>query len=240
MLNIAHRGFKSKYPENTKIAFEEAIKIGADGMEFDVHLTKDKEVVIIHDERLDRTSDGKGLIMDHTLAELKKLSMSNLYEDLERQEIMTLEEYFDLVKGLEFVSNIELKNSIYPYEGIEDRVNSIVKDYNMEENVIVSSFDHDSVMKFKSINKNIKCGLLVDCNLYKPWDYMKNLGIEYYHPSAYLVNEEIVSKLRDENILVNVWFGSEPHSFERIINLGVNGIITDYPDEINKLKNLGE
>ena len=238
MLNIAHRGFKSKYPENTKIAFEKAILEGADGAEFDVHLTKDNKVVIIHDERLDRTSDGNGLVMDYTLKELKTLSMSNLYKDLQRQEIMTLEEYFDLVKDLKFVSNIELKNSIYPYYGLEEIVNSIIKDYNMEENVIVSSFDHNSIIKFKSLNKNIKCGLLVDCNLYKPWDYMKNLGIEYYHPSAYLVNEEIVTKLKEENILVNVWFGSEPHSFERIIKLGVNGIITDYPDKIKNLLNL--
>ena len=73
MLNIAHRGFKGAYPENTMLAYEKAIEVGADGIEFDVHLTKDSELVIIHDETLERTTDGKGLIKDKTLQELKKL-----------------------------------------------------------------------------------------------------------------------------------------------------------------------
>lgn len=235
MLNIAHRGFKSKYPENTKIAFERAIELGADGMEFDVHLSSDKEVVIIHDERLDRTSDGKGLISDFSLKDLKKLNMSNLYKDLDRQEIMTLDEYFDLVKDLDFVSNIELKNSIYSYEGLEERVSSIIKNFKIEDKVLVSSFNHNSVLEFKEKNRNVKCGLLVDCVLYKPWDYMKDLGIEYYHPSAYLIDKDTVVKLKENGILTNVWFGSEHHDFQRIIDLGVNGIITDYPDEIKEL-----
>lgn len=235
MLNIAHRGFKSKFPENTKIAFEKAIDVGADGVEFDVHLTKDRKVVIIHDERLDRTSNGKGLVKDFTLEELKKLNMSKNYENIKTQEILTLREYFQIVKDLNFITNVELKNSIYDYKGIEEEVNKIIKEFNLEKNVIISSFNHDSVMKFKEINHKIKCGLLVDCKLYKPWEYMKDMAIEYYHPSAYLVDEELVYNLRNEGIYVNVWFGNEPHNFQRLIDLGVNGIITDYPDEIKIL-----
>ena len=78
MLNLAHRGFKSRFPENTKIAFLKAIDVGADGVEFDVHLTEDRQVVIIHDETLDRTSDGKGLVKNHTLKELKRLNMAKI------------------------------------------------------------------------------------------------------------------------------------------------------------------
>ena len=72
MLNLAHRGFKSRFPENTKIAFLKAIDVGADGVEFDVHLTKDRQVVIIHDETLDRTSDGKGLVKKSHFERTKK------------------------------------------------------------------------------------------------------------------------------------------------------------------------
>lgn len=235
MLNIAHRGFKSKFPENTKIAFEKAIDVGADGVEFDVHLTKDREVVIIHDERLERTSDGKGLVKDFTLSELKKLNMSKLYDNVKTQEILTLREYFQMVKDLDFITNVELKNSIYDYEGIEKEVNNIIKEFDLERRVIISSFNHDSIIRFKNLNDRIKCGLLVDCKLYKPWEYMKKMEVEYYHPSAYLVDEELVYNLKNEGVLVNVWFGNEPHSFKRLINLDINGIITDYPDEINKI-----
>ena len=79
MLNIAHRGFKGAYPENTMLAYEKAVETGADGIEFDVHLTKDGELVIIHDETLERTTDGKGLVKDKTLYELKKLNASKGY-----------------------------------------------------------------------------------------------------------------------------------------------------------------
>lgn len=235
MLNLAHRGFKSRFPENTKIAFLKAIDVGADGVEFDVHLTKDRQVVIIHDETLDRTSDGKGLVKNHTLKELKRLNMAKNYENIEPQEMLTLREYFELIKDVDFITNIELKNSIIEYPDIEKEVNEIIKEFNAQRRVIISSFNHKSVIKFKNLNENIKCGLLEASKLYKPWEYMKNMGIEYYHPLGYLVDEELIYNLNQEGILVNPWFGSEDFDYNKIINLGINAIITDYPNKIRLL-----
>lgn len=115
MLNIAHRGFKGVYPENTMLAYEKAVETGADGIEFDVQLTKDGELVIIHDEDLERTTDGKGLVKDKTLHELKKLNASKGCPYCEVQTTPTLREYFDFAKDKDIITNIELKTSIITY-----------------------------------------------------------------------------------------------------------------------------
>ena len=178
MINFAHRGFKGQYPENTMLAFRKAIEAGADGIELDVHLTKDNELVIIHDEKLDRTSDGSGLVKDKTLAELKKLNLSKLYPDYQIQEIPTLAEYFDFAKDLDITSNIELKNSIIDYQGIEKEVCKLINDFGIKDKIIISSFNHDSLVRVKEIDKNISCGVLESSRLYKPWEYVKELGME--------------------------------------------------------------
>ena len=121
MLNIAHRGFKGKYPENTMLAFEKAIEAGADGIEFDLHLSKDGELVIIHDESLERTTDGKSLVCEKTLEELQKLNASKLYPGCEIQRIPTLREYFEFAKDKQKITKIGLKNSSIDYEGIEEK-----------------------------------------------------------------------------------------------------------------------
>ena len=144
MINFAHRGFKGRYPENTLLAFKKAIEVGADGIEFDVHFSKDGELVIIHDETLERTTDGQGLVKEKTLKELKNLNASKLYPEIKQQEILTLREYFDFAKDLDIMTNIELKTSIITYEGIENEVYKLIKEYNLGEKIIVSSFNHNS------------------------------------------------------------------------------------------------
>lgn len=235
MLNIAHRGFKSKYPENTEIAFKKAIELDIDGIEFDVHLSKDGEIVIIHDEFVDRTSNAKGLVSSYTLDELKKFNFANLYSELNKETIMTLQEYFELVKDKDIVSNIELKNGILPYDGLEDRVYDTIKQYHMEEKVIISTFNHNSIVKMKKIAPSIKCGALVENIMYRPWDYLKELGVECYHPYAYQLNKYTVDELHKKGYEINCWYYSYNFGFEEAINLGLDGIITDYPDVIRDI-----
>ncbi len=143
MINFAHRGFKGKYPENTMLAFNKAIEAGADGIEFDVHLSKDGEIVIIHDETLERTTDGSGLVGEKTLDQLKNLNASKAYPDYQVQRILTLSEYFDFAKDYDIITNIELKTSIIDYPGIEEKVYKVIKEYNLAEKVIISSFNHN-------------------------------------------------------------------------------------------------
>ena len=120
--NFAHRGFSGKYHENTLLAFEKAVEAGADGIELDVQLTKDGEVVIIHDETIDRTTDGKGFVADYTYDELKKIDASYIYKNhYGFNKIPTLKEYFTLIKDTKIITNIELKTGINEYLGIEKK-----------------------------------------------------------------------------------------------------------------------
>ena len=113
MKNFAHRGFSGKYPENTMLAFQKAYEAGADGIELDVQLTKDGQVVVIHDEKVDRTTNGTGLVRDYTLEELRKLDASYIYTgEMGFNPIPTFEEYCAWVAGTDLVTNIELKTGI--------------------------------------------------------------------------------------------------------------------------------
>ncbi|WP_416334827.1 glycerophosphodiester phosphodiesterase [Anaerococcus sp. DFU013_CI05] len=230
MINFAHRGFKGKYPENTMLGFEKAIEAGADGIEFDVHLSKDGHLVIIHDETLDRTTDGNGLVCEKTLEQLQKLNASKLFPDFEVQKIPTLREYFEFAKDKDIITNIELKTSIIDYPGIEGKVYDLIKEYKLDEKIIISSFNHNALVKFKEIAPHIKCGVLESSRLHKPWEYVKNLGMEYYHPMNFVVNKEIAEKFAENNIGLNIWFGKADYDYSIYLPCKPSGLITDYPD----------
>ena len=235
MLNLAHRGFRSQYPENTMIAFEKAIDAGACGVEFDVHLTKDNEIVIIHDERVDRTTDSVGRVCDFTLKELKKINASNGFNM--NVTIPTLREYFEFAKGKDILTNIELKTGVYWYDKIENLVCDMIEEYSLRDKIIISSFNHNNLLKVKEIDKDYKCGALVESWILEPVDYLLKYGFEYYHPNAYGVDKALVDSLHKNGIGINVWYGREFYNYEKMYELGVDGIITDYPDIITNLIN---
>lgn len=234
MLNFAHRGFKSKYPENTMLAFKKAIDANCDGIEFDLHLTKDKELVIIHDETLLRTTGVKGYVRDFTLEDLKKLNASYGYENL-KEKIPTLREYLDFVNKSDIITNMELKTGIYTYPGIEEEVYLLLKEYNYIDRVIISSFNHESVIRMKDLDDKIKTAFLEESFLIKPWEYLKKYEIDYYHPLIQTVSKELVEKCHENGIKINPWYGKEKYDFKKAISLGIDGIITDYPDIIDSL-----
>lgn len=234
MLNIAHRGFSGHYPENTMLAFRKAVEAGADGIEFDVHLSKDGEIVIIHDERVDRTCNGTGRVQDFTAQELANLNAGKLF-GLEAEGVPTLAQYLEFIQDKNIITNVELKTGVYEYRGIEQKVYDLLKKFQVLDKVIISSFNHESILRMKEIDREIPCGLLVDSWLIEPWNYVKEVGVEYYHPSAYGMRKEVVQQLQEEGIGVNVWFGKEPLAFEKVIATKVDAIITDYPDQIREL-----
>ncbi len=232
MLNIAHRGFSGKYPENTMLAFEKAIEAGADGIEMDVHFTKDGELVIIHDELIDRTTNGKGYVVDYTYDELSKFDASASFTGTYGfNKIPTLREYFELVKPLpDFITNIELKTGINEYSGIEKAVLDLIAEFDLEDNIIISSFNHFSVMRAKAINPNIKCGYLTESWIYDFGAYTKARGIECVHPLYLSLNEESVSEIKKNGIQINTWTVNKPEDVERLYNLGIDAVIGNFPD----------
>lgn len=232
MLNIAHRGFSGKYPENTMLAFEKAIESGADGAELDVHLTKDSEIVVIHDERIDRTTDGKGFVADFTYEELSKFDASAGFAGVYGfNKIPTLREYFELVKPVAgFITNIELKTGINEYPGIEKAVLDLIDEFELEDRIIISSFNHYSVMRTKAINPRIKCGFLESSWIYNFGEYTKTRGIECVHPMYLSLNEGSVSEIKANSIQINTWTVNDEESVEKLYDLGIDAVITNYPD----------
>lgn len=229
-LVLAHRGASKIAPENTAAAFQKALQMGADGVEFDVHLTKDKKLVVIHDERVDRTTDGSGYIKDLTLRELKKLDAGSYFSQrFSGERILTLEEALESVRSSKLI-NIEIKNIIIKYKHIEKEVISIIKKMKLESKVICSSFNHYSIAMIKQLSPEIKTGLLYVSRLYKPWIYAKRMGVEAIHPQYYSLSSDIIIHCHKDNIKVHVWTVDDKNTLKQMIYKGVDAVITSYPD----------
>lgn len=233
---ICHRGYSGRYPENTLLAFRKAIETGADGIELDVHLTKDGKVVVIHDERVDRTSDGTGFVKDMTLRELQRLDASG--GKSAPQRIPTLEEYFSLAVPAKLRTNIELKTGLFDYEGLEERVWDIVRAFHQEDRVIFSSFHAQSLLRMKSIAPEAPCGLLCSGQLADPCSTLRELGLQAFHPWFLRVTGPMVRRMKDSGLEVNPYTPNDPATLTWLLSLGVTSVITNYPGQAMALRRL--
>ncbi len=231
VLIIAHRGASGYAPENTIIAFRKAIEMGADGLEFDVHLSKDRHLVVCHDEKIDRTTNGKGYIKDLTLKELKQLDVGSWYsKEYHNEKIPTLEEVIELTKEYDILLNIELKNGIISYDNLEEKVIDVIRKNNIEKNVIISSFNHYSIKKIRKLDSGIETGILYVAGMVDPWLYAKYLGVDAIHPIYYSISPKVIEGCENSNIKINTYTVNNKEHIKAIAKLGVNGIITNYPD----------
>ncbi|SFJ05644.1 glycerophosphodiester phosphodiesterase [Thermoflavimicrobium dichotomicum] len=234
--NVAHRGFSAKAPENTLAAFEWAIKAKADGIELDVHLTLDGEVVVIHDETLERTTNGKGWIKDLTLTELKQVSSGKWFADeFQAERIPVLSEVLELISGSDLWLNIELKNHIVMYPGLEEAVIREVERFGMENRVVLSSFNHYSLVHIQRYRPKLSLGALYDGHLYQPWLYAKALGVSAIHPFYTAATEEVVTHCHQHGILVRPYTVDQIEEMKRLMEIKVDAIITNVPDQLNQL-----
>lgn len=228
---IAHRGYSKLFPENTMLAFQEANAFDIAGIELDVQLTKDGQVVICHDETIDRTSNGKGFIKDLTLTELKAFSFYGAFEyqfaKNEHIQIPTLEEFFQWFKPLDIMVNIELKTNILRYDGLVEKVNDLIQDYKLTDRVVLSSFQHHTMNMAKSINTDLKTGLLTMNGTLKPGDYTAHHGHDYYHPFFMSLEPEDIGNLMDNNIGINTYTVNKAEDIQKMIHTGVTNVITD-------------
>ena len=231
---FAHRGYSGKYPENTMEAFRGAFAAGADGIELDVQLSKDGQLVIIHDETLDRTTTGKGYVKDYTLSELKQLDASGkLFSGL---QLPSFEEYCEWVKNTPLITNIELKTSIVYYEEIEEKTAEMVKAFRLEDRVIFSSFNHLSIVRMKQLLPECPVGALVEHDdLRNAGYYCSKFGFDYYHPDGSLFTKENAENCRKHGVGVNVWTVNDLKMFENMADWGVDGVITNYPKVLAEL-----
>ncbi|MCQ2470825.1 MAG: glycerophosphodiester phosphodiesterase [Clostridia bacterium] len=235
--NIAHRGFSGKYPENTMLAFQKAIEVGADGIELDVHFTKDKELVIIHDETIDRTTDGTGEVESFIYEELSKFNAYGRFEgQFDFQKIPTLREYFELVKPVEgFITNIELKTGINEYPGIEEAVLKLIDEFSLRDRIIISSFNHFSVMRFKAIAPDVKCGFLEESRIIDFGAYAKKYNVEFVHPLYKCLTKDVFEEIYSNGIGINTWTVNDEDSVRFLAQNNVDAVIGNFPDMAGKV-----
>ncbi len=232
----AHRGASGYYPENTMSAFQEAVKQKADGIELDVHLTKDGYLVVCHDETLNRTTNGKGFIKQYDLYELKQLDAGSWFDKkFKGEKIPLLEEAIDLVKKSNMELNIEIKAGSIFYPGIEEKVLKMIDKYGIRDKVIISSFDHYSLVKIKSMDKDIKTGILYSEALYRPTDYLKTTGANALHPNYITLTKDIVEEAHSLGVEINTYTVNKEEHIRMIKAMNVNAIITNYPDLAKKI-----
>lgn len=234
----AHRGASAYAPENSMEAFKLAIEMHADGIELDVQFTKDRQLVVIHDETIDRVSNGYGKVVDYSLEELRRFDFNNGFSEYKDIKIPTLKEVLELVKQTNMILNIELKTGVNFYEGIERRVIELVECEGMSDRVIYSSFNHESVIRVKSINSSAKTGFLYCDGIYDVASYAKENQIDAIHPSVNNMQyPQLVEECKEGNIKIHVWTVNSVDDMRRMCELGVDAIITNYPDQAYEVVN---
>ncbi len=219
MKKIGHRGASGYEPENTLISFKKAIYFNADGIELDVHLSSDGQLVVIHDETIDRTFNGKGAVKELTALELKKYG------------IPTLIEVFDLVHRRCFI-NIELKG-IGTTKPVNDLINHYISDKKWEiTDFLVSSFDWNMLEEFHLVNPKIRIGVLTEESIEAALAFSKKVKAFSIHPDYVLLSKENVALMQKNGFEVFPWTVNSEEDIQKIKSFNVNGIISNFPDRI--------
>ncbi len=231
LLIFAHRGASKIAPENTLVAIQKAIEFGADYSELDVFQTKDGEIVLMHDEDLERTTGKKGKIWEYTLAELKNMEVGSWFSaEFNGEPIPTLQEAIALARG-RIRLNIEVKISDHETD-IVRKVIDIVRTENFIKDCMITSFDHDAIHMVKELAPEVFAGFIFDED-YKGDVFGGNWDALCCNRK--LANRVMAKKAKRKGKKLFVWTVNEPREMEKILDLGVDGIITDVPDVLREI-----
>ena len=227
----AHRGASGYAPENTLEAFELAAKMGAAGVELDVHVCKSGEVVVAHDETIGRVANGEGYIKDMTLKELKALHFNRTHPEYKDARIPTLEEVYQLLAPTGLGVNVELKTGYIDYPKLEEKCIAIAARAGMTSKVLYSSFNHRSLLSVKKIAASLPCGMLYELVMINPWEYASQNGMNALHPHlSELRFADLVQNAHNAGLEVNPWTVNSVEEITQCFEAGADRIITNYPD----------
>ncbi len=242
---IAHRGANKVAPQNTLDAFKRAVQFKANGFETDVHMTKDGIPVLCHNYTVNKTSDGKGNISASSLEQLKRLDFgSYFHHSFKGTKIPTLDEFLKLsAKAKIKVLNIEIKSPLNKDYSIVDKILEAVKAHELFESLLISSFDPDLLVYAKDVDENCKTAFLYSPDkpiTYKQVigheiDFAKSIGADALHPHRLLVKKALVEDAHENGIMVNPWTVNKEKDIKKLIELGVDGLITDVPNVVSKV-----
>ncbi len=226
MKRFAHRGVMALQPENTMSAFRLALDTGADGIETDVHLTKDGELVLIHDETLERTTDGNGLVSSYPLDELRRFNAGVRYS--QQEVIPTLQELLELVRGESIRLNLEVKTDVLRYVGIESRLLDTIESSGIDPSrVLFSSFNHETIHRLKKMRPDIEAAILLAQPLYDTVGYLESVGADSVHPHIDRITDEEIRWLQRHEVPVRPYTIKTDAQLERCRALQVDAIFVN-------------
>ncbi len=227
----AHRGASAYAPENTLPAFQKAIELGADGVELDVHLSRDGEVMVCHDDTVERCTGQKGKVRKMTCAELKALDCSYIFPAFQGVRMPTLREVYELIAPTSLTVNVELKPATPLDIGLERKCIALAEEFGMTERVIYSSFHFARLRRLRLLDPDLPTALL-----YEKWKSLLIRPLNHRARSAMhpefvdMFRREAVERIHRSGQKVNVWTVNEPEDVRRLAALGVDAIITNKPD----------
>jgi len=231
ILKVAHRGASGEAPENTIASFQRAIAQGADVIETDAQLSKDKEIILLHDETVERTTDGRGKVSQLTLKEIKSLDAGSWFgKEFSGEKIPTLTEALEVIRGRTKL-NIEFKGKNLL---LVPKVINLLKEEGFIKEAILSSFNYSFLEEAKRFDPRITTGLLfaTPAQRGKSFPYWK--GTDLILPRYNMVTKNLVEKIHSKDLKVIAWTVDEPEKIKRLIDLGVDGIASNYPGLLTK------
>lgn len=230
-LIVAHRGGRDWAPENTMAAFRNTVAAGVKGVEFDVHRCSTGELVVIHDDDLNRTTNGVGLIKESSYPEIARLSAGLWYhKDFREERVPLLTEVLDLFDD-ETLIDIEIKNSPIGYDEIEEDLLSIIEPYR-HKRICVSSFDHRCLKRLRELDASIEIGVLASASLLDLQEYCGKVNAAYYIQDYDCLMPDAVHEAHAAGLKIIVWTVNDKYKWQKLIDLGVYGICTDTPQDL--------
>lgn len=239
MINFAHRGASGYYPENTMLSFQKAVEMNCTGIETDVQMTRDGAIVLIHDEKVRRTTDGTGYVKDYTCKELCRLNAGSWFDPrISNVHVPLAEELLEYAKQKNIVVDLELKTNRIDYPGIEEKIIELIHKTGMEQLAIVSAFNPKSLDLCKEIDPSIKTALLYKRRFFRPGKPAFSLKTDAIHPPFQVVrNKKFVDDLKNRGYMINTWTVDNIRQMRFLKSCEVDGIMTNFPDLLDKVMN---
>lgn len=230
----AHRGFSGEYPENTMLAFQKAYDAGVDGIELDVQMTKDGEIVVIHDERVDRTTNGIGYVKDFLYKQLRLLDAGSWFHDrFARQRVPALMEVMEWVQNLDkkIMINIELKNNVIDYPHLEEKLLKMIGQFQLEKQVVLSSFNICSMLKARRLHPSIEIGTLFEGIHESAIPKAKVVDAQAIHGDLLFVLSSEGRKAVAQGLKLRVYTVNDTKITAMLQDAEVSALMTDFPNE---------
>lgn len=232
---IGHRGALASAPENTLPAFEEGLAQGANILELDIHLSRDRELVVIHDFRVDRTTGGSGYVKDLTLAELKRLDAGSKFSPaFTGARIPLLGEVLDWARGRVWLA-IEVKSDWITYEGIEAALVDQLQRYAMVDQVMVVSFDHCALKRVKEIEPNVTTGALYNARFVDPLMVARSARADVLRPRWPFAGAAEIRAAHAAGLAYSPWGPNDPAIWRQLVEMGVDTLSADRPADLRAI-----